>query len=288
MAPLPSPQRLTPADHRQVVELFQRTSRQHLHLDWRSLHQWLPHPDLCCWVVQQGGVVRSLLGATIHAAQGDSPSVVAWLRMALPAPFSARPALDALWEALYHDLRSAAVERVALLALVPWIEPAAGRWGFERTNAVISMRRTGGTIPLPPSAPLHIRDASNADLDVIALIDAQAFAPLWRYSRETLAVAFSHAVTVTVLEDDERTLGYQLSTRYAGNGHLARLAVVPEAQGRGLGGLLIGEMVRFFEARGVSTITVNTQADNAYSRHLYARLGFKLVDHGVAVWTLDL
>jgi ribosomal protein S18 acetylase RimI-like enzyme len=83
-------------------------------------------------------------------------------------------------------------------------------------------------------------------------------------------------------------LGYQLSTSHSRDGHLARLAVLPDFQGRGLGGMLIGEMVRFFEGRGVTTLTVITQEDNLASQHLYRRLGFDYTGHRVPVWSINL
>ena len=47
-------------------------------------------------------------------------------------------------------------------------------------------------------------------------------------------------------------------------------------------------MLRFFQQRGISLITVNTQADNLRSQRLYHRLGFEVLGPSAPVWTLDL
>jgi ribosomal protein S18 acetylase RimI-like enzyme len=47
-------------------------------------------------------------------------------------------------------------------------------------------------------------------------------------------------------------------------------------------------MLRFFAGRGVSRVTVNTQADNARSQSLYKRYGFEFTGYSVPVWLLDL
>jgi GNAT superfamily N-acetyltransferase len=281
---------LTPAEHPQVIGLFQRTRHQHLHLDWRSLGQWLPHPDLRCRLINHNGAIESVLGVSIHADPKQPSTRTAWLRMAASdTAINAVPGLDVLWEDLKNDLEASGVQQIAVLATDRWIEPVVKRWGFKHTSAVISFRRPGGPIPPPPpSGSLQVYEIALTDLDIIAGIDAAAFKPLWQYNQETLELAFMQAATATALAEGERVLGYQLSTQHAGSGHLARLAVVPEAQGQGLGGILIREMLRFFESRGIHAITVNTQADNAPSQCLYRRWGFEPINHSAPVWTLML
>lgn len=281
------PRLLAQAEHAQVSRLFQRVTLHHLHLDWRTLEEWLPDPSLRCWVTYSNGSIQSIMGATLHLPQ-DAPGV-AWLRCILPAPTGEMAVLDRLWEALRADLRSHGVGQVAIMALDNWVGSLAARWQFSRTNAVVTLRRVQGEIPPPPAPPLRIREvATHSDLDEVAWLDSLAFKPLWRYSRETLAVAQQQAATFTVLEEDAGLLGYQLSTRHTGSGHLARLAIHPNVQGRGLAALLVGNMLRFMHDRNIRTVTVNTQEDNVRSQRLYTRLGFEFTGHKVPVWTIDL
>lgn len=82
---------------------------------------------------------------------------------------------------------------------------------------------------------------------------------------------------------------------------LARLRlflVEPESRGLGIGKLLIEECLRFARSRGYQRITLSTVRQLAAARHLYERVGFRLVSEqeahrwGVNVvneeWLLDL
>ncbi len=167
--------------------------------------------------------------------------------------------------------------------------PFGKRWGFRQANAVISLRRESRRIPaasLPQGLSIH--KADTAVLDAIVSLDAAAFEPMWQYDRGMMEMAQRHAATFTFIEQQGQIYGYQLSTWHIESGHLARLAIHPDLQGQGLGGILMGDMLSFFAGRGVYTITVNTQADNLASQRLYKRYGFEPVNQRVDVWTLEI
>jgi ribosomal-protein-alanine N-acetyltransferase len=69
-------------------------------------------------------------------------------------------------------------------------------------------------------------------------------------------------------------VGYHLSTRNSLGVHLARLAVRPETQGRGIGQALVQDLFLQAEQRGIRRFTVNTQNDNAASLAIYKKLDF--------------
>jgi ribosomal protein S18 acetylase RimI-like enzyme len=71
-------------------------------------------------------------------------------------------------------------------------------------------------------------------------------------------------------------IGYQLSTQNPLGAHLARLAVRPEAQGRGVGFALVSHLIESLGAGQLNRLSVNTQADNTASLALYKKLGFVL------------
>jgi ribosomal-protein-alanine N-acetyltransferase len=135
---------------------------------------------------------------------------------------------------------------------------------------------------------LTIREASFADIDCITDIDTAAFEPFWQYNHHIFEIALRQAATFTVIESEKRILGYQLSTWHIESAHLGRLAIIPEWQGHGLGRMLVEEMLRFFEARGIYRVTVNTQANNYPSQRLYKSLGFKTTGHSVPLWTVEM
>ena len=72
-------------------------------------------------------------------------------------------------------------------------------------------------------------------------------------------------------------------TGYAGLDHggevadVMTLAVAPRSQGRGLGGLLLAELVGRARRGGADYLMLEVRADNAAARHLYDRAGFEVL-----------
>ena len=83
-------------------------------------------------------------------------------------------------------------------------------------------------------------------------------------------------------------IGYQLSTGTPIGAHLARLAVRPELQGRGLGAALVSDLIERIQNNGGTRVTVNTQADNMSSLALYHKLGFRRTGEQYPVYTFQV
>ncbi len=79
-------------------------------------------------------------------------------------------------------------------------------------------------------------------------------------------------------------VGYQLSTLYFDGAHLARLAISPVAQGKGVARALLSDVLTRFDRRGVRTMTVNTQSSNLRSQRLYTGYGFERNGYDLPVW----
>ncbi|RJK93488.1 ribosomal protein S18-alanine N-acetyltransferase [Vallicoccus soli] len=72
-------------------------------------------------------------------------------------------------------------------------------------------------------------------------------------------------------------VGYAGLAAPAGDGDVQTLAVAPAAQGRGVGGLLLRELLREAGARGCAAVLLEVRADNRPALALYARHGFERV-----------
>lgn len=106
-------------------------------------------------------------------------------------------------------------------------------------------------------------------MPVVASVDLASFGQFWHNTEHVLQKARLQCISATVAEDDSGVIGYQLSMRNPTGAHLARLAVKPEAQGRGAGAALVSQLIH---SLGVwSRISVNTQADNTASLSLYKK-----------------
>ena len=60
------------------------------------------------------------------------------------------------------------------------------------------------------------------------------------------------------------------------NGHVCQVSVVPEAQGQGLGTVLVTLALEAFRGQGLSTASLSVTVDNARAHRLYETLGFQL------------
>ena len=119
-------------------------------------------------------------------------------------------------------------------------------------------------------------------------VDRAAFSEPWQMSTDDMKAAMQGAVLSTVAESPHGVVGFQISTPSPAGGHLARLAVHPSAQGRGLGRRLVREVLAHFAAQGAARVTVNTWRENAAALALYQKLGFRPTGKAFPLYRLPL
>ncbi|MGL4648861.1 MAG: GNAT family N-acetyltransferase [Caldilineaceae bacterium] len=170
-----------------------------------------------------------------------------------------------------------------------WLQRLLEQAGFAREDVVIFLQRLELTAhpshsPQPP-AGITLRAAELADVPAIAAFDAETFAPLWHFGRaEIMELLLRGRVQVAVAQidsraaqpwDGEQVIAYSaLLPSKHDESHLARLAVHPAWQGKGIGRLLLADAMNAAAADGSRSLALNTQQSNLRSRHVYAAAGF--------------
>jgi ribosomal protein S18 acetylase RimI-like enzyme len=144
-------------------------------------------------------------------------------------------------------------------------------------------------VQLPPAREAPLRRGRRTDRAAALAVDARAFEPFWRLDDE----GFEEAMTATPssrfrVAGTGRVVAYAIAGRAARRGFLQRLAVDPDEQGRGLGGALVTDALRWMKRRGVDRAVVNTQERNEGAVRLYERLGFRIQPGGLAVLRAQL
>lgn len=256
-------------DQQQIAGLIHSEKYVHRHLDWRNPLDWLGFPPY---------LVAEMDGRAVAAlACPPDPPQVAWIRLFASSSYlPPQESWQWLWQAARAELGKQGIVTVAVIALRSWFENILRASGFVSRQQILVLEWVGGPFracALPPG--ISIRLMETEDLPAVAEVDAAAFAPLWQNSQAALSRAYAQAVLMTVAESEQGILGYQLSTPNPFGGHLARLAVWPEAQGRGVASALVGDLIQQLARRGLYRLTVNTQNDNVASLTLYRRLGFR-------------
>jgi len=145
-------------------------------------------------------------------------------------------------------------------------------------------------LPSAPEGP-RLHRAGRTRKAGILDVDARAFSPFWRLDRAGLKDALGATPRRrlrVVLGDRRRVTGYAICGASGQRGFVQRLAVLPEAQGFGLGRRLLLDGLSWLRRSGVGQVSVNTQQGNLAALSLYRRVGFRDDPAGLRVLTADL
>ena len=272
----------TSSDQQKIADLIFFESRVHRHLDWRTPLDWLGLTPY--WVVEEGRHISAAL------AFPPDPDSIAWIRIfAYTSHLSIEDAWPPLWDVARQQLAEQGGGTVAAIATQRWFEQVLLGENFGLAAHIVLLEWfEGPTEILEPPAGIHLREMTREELSEVVRVDNAAFEPLWCNSRAALSKAFEQSSYATVAEEGSHIVGYQLSTGGSFGAHLARLAVLPELQGRGIGTALVSDLIAHMHSTGGSKITVNTQAGNTASLALYGRLGFRRTGERYPVYTLQV
>lgn len=216
----------------------------------------------------RGGVVRI---AAWHG-RPDVASLAVRGRAAL-APASIERLLDRVRASGYREVVTNALAPAATLPLVDA--------GFAVRGRLRILEHDLSSLP-PPTR--RTRRAVRAERPRLLEIDRAAFDEFWHLDDDALRQAARATPSAHVrVTTGERALGYGLFGRAATDGYVQRLAVDPEAHGRGLGGALVVDGLHWLRDRGALRAFVNTQSDNDRAYSLYERTGFQPLPVGLCV-----
>lgn len=194
----------------------------------------------------------------------------------------------ALWRALLGGGEAGARSPYAVVLIDPneyrTAAPFYRRVGV-RTIEEVQVLRSGAPPVRPVERTLELVPARPRELAELERVDHAAFPFLWRNSRpEFEEYLRAPGVTVRLARSGEGSVGYVGFTRLDGWGHIDRLAVTPEAQGRGYGSQLLSWALHELHAAGARYVQLSTQATNERSHGLYARFGFARTRSGYMLY----
>ena len=267
-------------DQREIASLIHFSPQVHRHLDWRNPLDWIGSPPY--FVIENHGQVIAALGCP------PDPPQIAWVRLFVNSgKIPVQNSWQMLWGRTRAELAGKGQFMIAAIVLQEWLKDILISSEFASHQSIVMLERIGGSavsLVLPPE--ISLRAMMIYDLPTVAEVDASAFELLWQNSQAVLERAYPQAVWATVAEADGEVIGYQLSTHNPLGVHLARLAVRPAAQGKGLGYALVANLIEQAARHGISHLTVNTQDDNATSLALYQRMGFRETGERYPVYQL--
>jgi [ribosomal protein S18]-alanine N-acetyltransferase len=268
-------------DHQQLSNLIFFETRLHRHLDWRSPLEWLGAPYY--WALEEGRQITAALACPTEV-EG-----IAWVRLFVyTGHWSPEDAWDMLWGTARETIAHTGGATVAAIAMQPWFQKILADSNFENRQNIVMLEWRNQPWTANKVEGVRIRRMSESDIPAVTEVDHAAFEPLWHNSLDTMQRAFSQALVVTVAETKEGIIGYQLTTGHGQRAHLARLAVHPNIQGRGIGRALLNDLFAYLMRTGTTRLSVNTQSDNRFSLKLYKNMGFNRTGEEYPVYTFEV
>ncbi len=277
-----------------VQKLLRNGVYVHIHIDWRLPGEWLDRPGFVVCEragldeaagknsLRESGYAAEIIGCMAVAAE---PLPAAWVRVAAVDSVAGFAQAEAMFAAVLDDL-DPNINEIAWFLTDYWPLHWLERLGFVPVANVIGYRKEGLAVP-SYSAPdgLSIRPLLMEDIPALEAIEAATFEPRWRHSGDDLFLAWRHSISYTVAVLNGEPVAFQFSTGGNGNAHLSRMTVHPDHQGEGIGAALLANALENYRLQNISTVTLNTQADNRPSQRLYERFGFEPTGHSYPVWS---
>lgn len=172
-----------------------------------------------------------------------------------------------------------------------WLSSALKDSGFEQVEAVqfYQLDRLRARLQSLPAYPSELTFAplSPALLDEVATLDAATFEPLWHFGRRDLFELLMRGRMHGAWWNG-KLAGYSaVCANTHSEAQLARLAVHPDFQGRGIGRALVSDSIRY-AAESFSVLVLNTQVNNSRSQSLYRSMGFRPMGSTLPVMGLTI
>jgi ribosomal-protein-alanine N-acetyltransferase len=135
---------------------------------------------------------------------------------------------------------------------------------------------------LKPPAPYFLRTMRLSDIDSVMAIEREAFPTPWRASAYEYEITRNRMATYQVLtaqlgDRPARVIGYSGHWLLVGEAHVSTIAVGPAWRGRGLGELLLLNLLRLACRQAAQLATLEVRRSNLVAQALYKKYRFDLV-----------
>jgi len=257
----------------------------HRHLDWREPLDWIKSHQLLILFDHQ---------KEIDALFCSTPEIdhFYWLRF---FACKSRKILHSSWENLFgyflEKNRLDLLQNITLsLAYHPWMINIFELEGWNKIDKIIQFEWSD---KIKYQQNTQKKDSGNIqkmrrkDLKSTYQIDRMSFQKIWQQSYQTFLLSYKHAGYATVLNKEDKIIGFQISTISKRRAHLARIAVHPDEMHQGVGKALVQDLLHYCKKNNIRDISVNTQFSNNHSIALYKKMGFKEKGNPFPLYSLE-
>lgn len=160
--------------------------------------------------------------------------------------------------------------------------------GFIAPTEVVTLRRSLSNEEDLGKYIGSITRMDQSSAEMVEGIDKICFPPIWRFTLRSIQKGLSVPGICTKMTIEGKVIGYQISNFGYSSIHLARLAVLPEYQGKGYAKLILKDLLKRSLEYNVYEASVNTQSDNQASLRLYEKFGFRLTPNTVSLMIKEI
>jgi ribosomal-protein-alanine N-acetyltransferase len=123
---------------------------------------------------------------------------------------------------------------------------------------------------------IRLRNVRKGDLEALYRLDQACFEPDIAYTRGQLRDLLSREHAIGLVAEVEGALsGFAIGHRTGGRGHIVTLDVDGSCRRRGVGRVLLRELVERLERAGARTVRLEVDLRNEGAIRFYERLGFR-------------
>jgi ribosomal-protein-alanine N-acetyltransferase len=125
-----------------------------------------------------------------------------------------------------------------------------------------------------------VRPARPEDIPIVHRMEQACFSDPWEEASIAAALSLPH-MRAWVAEQGEgagrELIGYVIGLFLGGESEVADLAVEPSARGRGVGKLLLDQLLSESQSEGAQKVFLEVRASNMAAQALYGSRGFEVV-----------
>ena len=122
------------------------------------------------------------------------------------------------------------------------------------------------------AAEIEIHPMTESDLDEVLRIERQAFTNPW--SRHDFALSMGTQFYPVVARRNGNIVGYAVAFVSGEEIHIGDLAVAKKWRRKGIGGILLMNLLSEARKRGLRRVTLEVRMSNEVAQHLYSKYGF--------------
>jgi ribosomal protein S18 acetylase RimI-like enzyme len=191
---------------------------------------------------------------------------------------------------LLRDVAELAVERGLECMLSPLVDPERAQpyraAGFRTHREVVFLWLDGVRLSRRLGPERSVVFGSPEDGEAVLAIDAACFEPFWRFDRRVLT-RLARTDRLLMARDGDRVVGYALAGLTGRDGRLGRIAVTPEARGRGIGRALLMDALAELVRQGAQRVVLVAEPDNGPALRLYRSVGFRAASQRLSMLLSD-